>query len=172
MAFAPARPSVTSLSSDHGPTTGTTPVTLTGSHLTSTTAVTFDGAQASGVTVVDDSTVTATAPPAGAAGTVDVTVTTPAGTSAAAHYRYLYAFDGFRAPVDNPPAANRINAGRSVPLTFTLHGEHGLDVLAPGRPSVQQTDCTTNAAIGTPVSAQSAGDSALQYESAQRCRGS
>ncbi|MFI5828722.1 PxKF domain-containing protein [Streptomyces sp. NPDC051578] len=164
MAFAPAKPAIAALSPDHGPLAGGTTVTLTGSHFTGATAVTFGGLPATSFTVDSDTQITATAPAASTVATADVTATTPAGTSAAAHYAYTYAFSGFQAPVDNAPAVNRINAGHAVPLKFSLAGDHGLGILAPGQPSLQQTDCTTGAPVGNSAPADSAG--ALQYDSA------
>ena len=58
---------------------GTT-VTVTGSGFTGATSVRFGASNASVMTVVSDTEITATSPAGG--GTVDVTVVTPAGTSA------------------------------------------------------------------------------------------
>ena len=57
-----APPSITAVSPDSGPTEGGTSVTLTGTNLAGTTDVTFGGVAAADVTVVNDSTVTATTP--------------------------------------------------------------------------------------------------------------
>ena len=80
-----------------GPTAGGTAVTITGTNLSGATSVSFGSS--SGVVTADSATsITATAP-AEAAATVDVTVTTPGGTSAtssADHYTFV-------APV--PPGA-------------------------------------------------------------------
>jgi len=86
-------PTVTSVSPNSGPLAAGTPVTITGTNLTGTTAITFgaDG-PATGVSCTATSC-TATAP-AGVAGTVDVTVTGPGGTSAtgsADQYTYVAA---------------------------------------------------------------------------------
>ena len=59
-----------------GPAAGGTEVTLRGIGLSGATAVAFGGAAAASFTVVDDTTITAVTA-AGAAGTVDVVVTTP-----------------------------------------------------------------------------------------------
>ena len=56
-------------------------MTITGTNLTGATAVSFGGTAATGVSVVNATTVNCTSP-AHAAGTIDVTVTTPGGTSA------------------------------------------------------------------------------------------
>ena len=72
-------PFITALSPDSGTTLGGTFVTVTGTSLTGTTSLTFDGLEASNVSVVNDTTVTANTP-AHAAGAVTVVITTPAGT--------------------------------------------------------------------------------------------
>ena len=86
-----APPTVTGISPAAGPIAGGTVITITGTILTNATAVTFGSTAATHVTVVNATTVTATAP-AHAAGTVDVTITTPGGTSAkssADQYAYV-----------------------------------------------------------------------------------
>jgi spore germination protein YaaH len=64
-----------------GPGTGGTTVTITGCGLSGATGVKFGGTAAASFTQVSDTEITAVSP-AGATGTVDVTVTTPGGTSA------------------------------------------------------------------------------------------
>jgi IPT/TIG domain-containing protein len=76
-----AAPVVAAISPKSGGVAGGTTVTVTGSGFTSATSVQFGGNDASSMTLVSDTQITATSPP-GAAGTVDVTVMTPAGTSA------------------------------------------------------------------------------------------
>ncbi|WP_328954694.1 PxKF domain-containing protein [Kitasatospora purpeofusca] len=162
-------PAVTAVTPAQGPLAGGTTVTLTGTDFTGATAVTFGTTPATAFTVENDGRITATAPAAAAVGTVDITVTTPAGTStvtAADSYAYAYDFGGFQGPVTNPPAVNQAHAGRAVPMKFSLGGDRGLGILAAGQPSVQQTDCTTGAPIGTPAPAASAGGSSLQYDPA------
>lgn len=74
-------PTLTGLTPNSGPTTGGTSVTLTGTNLSGATSVTFGGTAATSYTVNSATQITATAP-AGSVGTVNVTVTTPGGTSA------------------------------------------------------------------------------------------
>jgi len=74
-------PAVLSVTPNTGSAAGGTPVTISGWNLTGATGVTFGGAAATAVTVVNPSSITCTAP-AHAAGTVDIQVTTPKGTSA------------------------------------------------------------------------------------------
>ncbi len=76
-----AAPSVSSLDPNSDTTYGGNEVTITGAHFTGATAVDF-GTTAAGFTVNNDASITAVAPPADAADTVDVTVTTTGGTSA------------------------------------------------------------------------------------------
>jgi hypothetical protein len=72
-------PVLTAIAPNQGPMTGGATVTLTGTGLTLATAVTF-GATPAPFTVISDTLLTAVVP-AGAAGTVTATVTTPGGTS-------------------------------------------------------------------------------------------
>ena len=73
-------PAVTGVSPNTGLAAGGTPVTISGTAFTGATAVTFGGTAATAVVVVNSNTITATSP-AKAAGTYDVRVTTPKGTS-------------------------------------------------------------------------------------------
>ena len=75
-------PTVGSVSPANGPTSGSTAVTITGANLGGATAVTFGTVPAASFTVANATTITAFTP-AETASTVDVTVTTPVGTSAA-----------------------------------------------------------------------------------------
>lgn len=79
-----AAPSLTGLAPNQGPVSGGNTVTLTGTSLTNASAVRF-GSTASSFTVVSATQITATAPP-GPVGPVQVTVTTPGGTSNALTY--------------------------------------------------------------------------------------
>jgi cysteine-rich repeat protein len=75
-------PRVTGISPTTGPAAGGTTVTITGDGLTGATAVSFGSDSATSFTVNGDTSITALSPLA-SAGTVDVTVTTAGGTSAA-----------------------------------------------------------------------------------------
>jgi hypothetical protein len=76
----PLQPSVSSVSPNTGLAAGGTAVTISGVNFTGATAVTFGGAAATAVVVVNAGTITCTSP-AKTAGTYDVQVTTPNGTS-------------------------------------------------------------------------------------------
>jgi hypothetical protein len=75
-----AAPTVTSIAPTSGPAAGGTSVTVTGTNFTGVTAVKFGSNNASSFTVNSATSITTTAP--AGSGTVDVTVTTPGGTSA------------------------------------------------------------------------------------------
>ena len=74
-------PGVTRLSPTHGPVAGGTTVHLVGSSFTEVGSVLFGTHPAAGFTVESGTSISAVAP-AGVVGTVDVTVVSPAGTSA------------------------------------------------------------------------------------------
>jgi hypothetical protein len=74
-------PAVASISPVSGPTVGGTTVTITGQNFTGATAVRFGGSDAESFKVDSATKITAVSPP-GQAGRVDITVTTPGGTSA------------------------------------------------------------------------------------------
>lgn len=73
-------------------------------------------------------------------------------------------FEGFYEPVANRPAVNVMQAGRAVPVRFSLGGDHGLDVFAAGYPASAQIPCES----GTPLEAVdetvTAGASDLTYD--------
>jgi hypothetical protein len=74
-----AAPAVTGVSPDTGPLAGGTAVTIIGTGFTGATAVYFGAVAGTGLTVDSPTSITAVAP--AGTGTVDVAVTTPAGTS-------------------------------------------------------------------------------------------
>ncbi len=72
-------PTIDTLSPTSGGTSGGTPVTITGTGLTTTQSVTFDGNVAS-FSAINDTSISAVTPP-GTAGAVDVVVTTDGGSA-------------------------------------------------------------------------------------------
>jgi hypothetical protein len=79
-------------------------------------------------------------------------------------YRVIYRFQGFFAPVENPPSLNQVQAGRAVPLKFRLGGDQGLNVLAPGSPRSVAIACDTTAPIAGAEATITAGASELSYD--------
>ncbi len=101
-------PFVAGLEPSSGPTEGGTVVKITGGNFAGTTSVAFGFAAATQFTIEGPNTITATAP-AGSAGTVDVTVTTPEGTSpVSSHSHFTYG-----APPSSP-TSNRRKARREA----------------------------------------------------------
>lgn len=79
---------------------------------------------------------------------------------------FLYDFGGFYEPVNNPPTANVANAGRALPVKFSLGGDQGLNILAAGYPSSQQIACDSEAPLDLLEQTVSAEDGGLSYEGA------
>jgi hypothetical protein len=77
-----------------------------------------------------------------------------------------YAFAGFFAPVENQPTVNLANAGRAIPIKFSLGGDRGLDVFASGSPSSQRVACDTGAPLSTVQETLAANASSLSYDAA------
>lgn len=162
-------PAIASINPNSGVLGGGTTVTITGTAFTGATAVSFGRTPATSFTVNSDTSITATAPPAAGVGSVDITVTTPAGTSSPVirdQYAYLYPFSGFLPPVANRPTQNTEHAGQAIPIQFSLGGNYGLGILVSGTPLVQQVDCTTGSPIGSSTQAVTVGNSGLQYNTA------
>lgn len=80
MSFTTAKPTVTGLDPGSGPSVGGTAVTISGTDLAGATKVMFGPTPAESFTVRSPTSISAVSPTG--AGVVDVTVTTPAGTSA------------------------------------------------------------------------------------------
>ena len=89
-------------------------------------------------------------------------------SSAASRWTFgtTYAFSGFGPPVSAPPAVNAANAGRAVPVKFSLGGRYGPDVVAGGYPASRRIDCAGGAATGVLAATAAAGSSGLSYDAA------
>jgi predicted extracellular nuclease len=71
----------------------------------------------------------------------------------------------FFGPVAPFPAFNTVNAGRSIPLIFSLGGNKGLNIFAPGYPRWQVVPCGSSAAVnGTNPTSSNGG---LSYDPLQ-----
>jgi hypothetical protein len=109
-------PTVTGLSPSSGPTTGGTMVTISGTGFTGATAVRFGSTPATSYTVDSATSIAATSPATTAAGTVDVVVTTPSGTSATSSAdEFTY----------QPPAGTSGSAGGTTSSGGTSSGTGG-----------------------------------------------
>jgi parallel beta-helix repeat protein/predicted outer membrane repeat protein len=77
-----------------------------------------------------------------------------------------FAFSGFLAPLKNPSTVNTVKAGQAVPVNFSLEGNQGLSIFAPGYPKSQPMACVSGAALDEVETTASAGGSALSYNTA------
>jgi hypothetical protein len=110
-------PSVTQITPTEGSTAGGVVVTVLGSAFTGASGVSFGGTAATSYTVVNDSTILATAP-AESAATVDITVTTPSGTSSTGSAdKFTYAVAPTVTAVS--PTSGTVSGGTSVSITGT-----------------------------------------------------
>jgi hypothetical protein len=116
-AYATKLPTVTSVTPSSGPGTGGTVVTIEGTFFKNVRAVRFGSTSATSFTVRSATAITATSP-AGAVGTVDVTVTIPGGrssaTSPADHFEFTPTVTGV-SPNTGPAAGG-------TPVTITGTG--------------------------------------------------
>ncbi len=148
-----AAPTITSISPMSGPAPGGTSVTITGTNfagLSGTSAVQFGGVDATGYTVVNATTITATAPPG--TGTVDVRVTTPGGTTpntAADDFTYIPAPTiASIAPSSGPETGGTVVTITGTNLTTTTQVQFG-GVDATSFTVVNGTTITATAPAGT-----------------------
>jgi hypothetical protein len=77
-----------------------------------------------------------------------------------------YTFTGFFSPVNNLPTVNAVNAGRAIPVKFSLGGDQGLDIFEAGYPKSQQIACDSTASVDGIEETVTAGGSSLSYDSA------
>ncbi|ALW87586.1 hypothetical protein AUC44_00630 [Deinococcus actinosclerus] len=75
-----------------------------------------------------------------------------------------YRFGGFLRPVDNLPTVNTVKAGAAIPVKFSLGGNFGLNVLAPGSPVSAAITCDPNALVDPVEQTVTASSSGLQYD--------
>lgn len=75
-----------------------------------------------------------------------------------------YIFTGFFQPIDNLPVLNMINAGRSIPVKFSLSGDQGLNIFDAGYPKSEQVPCDSTAPVDGIEETVTAGSSSLTYD--------
>jgi len=75
-----------------------------------------------------------------------------------------FTITGFFPPVQVPfPELQTVQAGRAIPLKFSLGGDQGLDIFANGFPVSWDLDCSTMA-VSDPVPTQTPGNSGLHFD--------
>jgi outer membrane autotransporter protein len=110
-----AAPTVTAILPVSGPTGSGTAITISGTNFTGATAVTIGGVAATGIAIVNPTTITATTP-AHAAGTVNVAVTTSGGTGTGTG---LFTYIAAPTVTVINPASGPITGGTSVTISGT-----------------------------------------------------
>jgi uncharacterized repeat protein (TIGR01451 family) len=97
--------------------------------------------------------------------TVAVTATDAAGNESECSFTVTvrYIFTGFFSPVNNLPTLNSVNAGRAIPVKFSLSGDKGLNIFAPNNPSTVSLNCNTNDPGVDVVETLTAGGSSLSF---------
>jgi len=75
-----------------------------------------------------------------------------------------YDFAGFFPPVANLPALNVVQAGRGIPVKFSLSGNKGLGIFAAGSPSSGPIACNSTDPATDLVGTITAGGSSLSYD--------
>ncbi|HEY7138106.1 MAG TPA: IPT/TIG domain-containing protein [Acidimicrobiia bacterium] len=159
----PPAPTVSGVSPGSGP--NGTLVTITGSNFTGATAVSF-GANASTFTVNSPTSIAATVP--AGTGAVDVTVTTPGGTSATnANDRYTYTvpsaptvnslspgsgFSGFSVVITgtNFTSTSAVSFG-ATSATFTVNTDTSITATAPAGSGTVDVTVTTSGGVSPAV---------------------
>ncbi len=97
--------------------------------------------------------------------TVTVTATDASGNSSTCTFTVtvLYNFTGFFSPVSNTPTVNVVNAGRAIPVKFSLSGNKGLGILAV-TPESGVVACDFSAPAANLTDTVTAGSSSLSYD--------
>jgi hypothetical protein len=81
-------------------------------------------------------------------------------------FNVIYNFSGFFRPVEMG-ALNRVNAGRAIPVKFSLDGNQGLNIFSPGYPRVVRLNsCTGPIEVIADNQTFTAGNSSLTYDPA------
>ena len=169
-----SQPTVSGLDPASGPQGGGTSVTISGSDLTNASAVAFGESPAASFTVTGDNTITAVSP--AGSGTVDVTVTTPLGTSAACAADQF----SYEAPSPTPTPTPTATPTPTTPPTTTVSGLpghwarkavtlHFAATPAPGGAAVAYTEYRLGSGAwtkGTSVTVTAQGATAVSYRSA------
>ncbi|MFF7943511.1 beta strand repeat-containing protein [Nocardia gamkensis] len=149
-------PSLSGVSPTQGPGPGGNTITITGTNLTAATAVTFGASPATSFTVNSSTQITAVAPPG--SGTVQVTVTTPGGTSNGVSYTYLPVPTLTSITPGSGPAAGgttviltgtnltgttAVTFGATAATSFTVNSSTQITAIAPASSGTVQVTATT-----------------------------
>ncbi len=78
----------------------------------------------------------------------------------------LYNFTGFFSPVDNLPTLNVVQAGKAIPVKFSLSGNKGLNIFAANSPYTVSISCDGSVPQDDVEETLNAGGSSLNYDAA------
>ncbi|MGH6760857.1 MAG: IPT/TIG domain-containing protein [Phyllobacterium sp.] len=150
----PAPPTISTVAPSSGVETGGTGVTINGTGFTGATAVTFGGSPATSITVVNDTTITATTP-AHAAGAVAVAVTAPGGNVSKPNgFIYLPV-----APVAGPASATVGFGSANNPIMLNISGGTPASVAVPILPANGSVSVSGTSITYTPTAGYAGPDS-------------
>ncbi|WP_339929198.1 putative Ig domain-containing protein [uncultured Brevundimonas sp.] len=140
-------PAVTALGPDTGSVSGGTTVTIDGAFFTGATAVNFGGVPAASFVVSSDNAIDAVSP--AGTGTVDVTVTSPGGTSASAGTENDYFYT--TQPIRRAGYGGNTSAlGGGAPVTFIGENLSSATVTVGGVPATVTFNSDTQITISPP----------------------
>jgi hypothetical protein len=77
-----------------------------------------------------------------------------------------YPFAGAHLPWDDLGVPQSAKAGQAVSIRFSLGGDFGLDIFAPGYPKSEQVDCNSIEPVDGVEETRTAGASGLTYDPA------
>jgi Domain of unknown function (DUF5011)/HYR domain/NHL repeat/PKD domain len=99
---------------------------------------------------------------------VNATATDGAGNTSSCSFNVtvLYNFAGFFPPISNLPVVNTVNAGRAVPVKFSLGGNKGPNIFAPDSPASGPIPCNSSDPATDLQDTLTAGGSSLSYDAA------
>jgi hypothetical protein len=97
---------------------------------------------------------------------VTATATDGGGNTASCTFNVtvLYNFTGFFSPVNNLPTLNSVNAGRAIPVKFSLSGNKGLNIFAANSPASGSITCNSGDPAVDLTETVTAGGSSLSYD--------
>jgi hypothetical protein len=75
-----------------------------------------------------------------------------------------FTFTGFFKPLDNLPVLNQAKAGSAVPVKFSLGGNKGMNIFAPGYPISQTIPCGSTSLVDGIEEIDTPGASGLSYD--------
>ncbi|MGQ0641336.1 MAG: PxKF domain-containing protein [Gemmatimonadaceae bacterium] len=83
-------------------------------------------------------------------------------------FNVIYRWTGFFQPIDNLPTINSVNAGKAIPVKFSLNGDRGLAILAAGYPKSVAILCSSSTLVDDVEQTVTAGSSSLSFDSANQ----